>query len=208
MNVWKKAASLAFVLMLLLVSGCGSDNKNDGSTSNSANATDTNPPQNSVSDNASETMNRMVTYFKDKGMELTDLKDIEQMDFAAHEGKSFTYQGSPMYLYRLKSNDDSMKALLDSAKKTGNVKVNIDGKQQNYKASVNGDYLLVYENGDTIQDFIKTFGSYSVNTPAAPNTEGVTAPGTDHPGVQDEGKSTNPSGDEANQNGVVTETED
>lgn len=207
MKAWKKAASLSFVLLLLLVSGCGS-NKKDAGTNNSANATDTKQPQNNVSDNASETMNRMVAYFKEKGMELTDLKDIDQMDFAAHEGKSFSYQGSPMYLYRLKSNDESMKALLESAKNTGNVKVNIDGKQQNYKASVNGDYLLVYKNGDTIQDFIKAFGSYSVNAPAAPNSEGVTAPGTDHPGVQDEGKSTNPSGSETNQNGVITETED
>jgi len=66
----------------------------------------------------------------------------------------------------------------------------------------------VYENGDTIQDFIKAFGSYSVNAPAAPNTEGVTAPGSDHPGVKDEGKSTNPNGTCSNGNGVITETED
>lgn len=207
MKVWKKAASLSFVLMLLLVSGCGSDNKDNGQN-NSANQTDTKQPQNNVSDNASETMNRMVSYFKEKGIELADMTDIDQMDFAAHEGKRFSYKGSPMYLYRLKSNDESMKALLDSAKNTGNVKVNIDGKQQNYKASVNGDYLLVYENADTIQDFINVFDSYSVNSPAAPNTEGVTAPGTDHPGVKDEGKSTNPDGDVSNQNGVITETED
>lgn len=207
MKVWKKAASLSFVLLLLVMSGCGSDKKND-STNNDANATDTKQPQNSVTENASETMDRMVSYFKEKGMELADMADIDQMDFAAHEGKRFSYKGSPMYLYRLKSNDESMKALLDSAKNTGMVKVNIEGKEQQYKASVNGDYLLVYENGDTIQDFIEAFGTYSPNTPAAPNTEGVTAPGTDHPGVQDEGKSTNPSGDETNKNGVITETED
>lgn len=207
MKVWKKAASLSLVLLLAMMSGCGSDKKDD-STNNNANATDTNKPQNNAGEKATETMNNMVSYLKEKGMELSDMADIDQMDFAAHEGKRFSYKGSPMYLYRLKSNDESMKALLDSAKNTGNVKVNIDGKERNYKASVNGDYLLVYENGDTIQDFIEIFGTYSANSPAAPNTEGVTAPGTDHPGVKDEGKSTNPDGSPSNKNGVITETED
>ena len=40
MKVWKKAASLSLVLLLAMMSGCGSDKKDD-STNNNANATDT-----------------------------------------------------------------------------------------------------------------------------------------------------------------------
>lgn len=206
MKVLRKFAALSFVLMLMMMSGCGSDKK-DNNANSDANKTDTNQPQNNVGENVSETMDNMVSYLKEKGIELADMADIDQMDFAAHEGKSFTYQGNSIYLYRLKSDDESMKALLDSAKKTGKVKVNIKGEEKNYQAAVNGDYLLVFENGDTIKDFIKIFATYT-KAPAAPNTEGVTAPGTDHPGVKDEGKSTNPDGSKTNNNGVITETED
>jgi len=108
MNVWKKAASLSLAFLLVL-GGCSMGKKDDSNNGN-ANATDTKQPQSNTANSAGETMDRMISYLQDQGMELQDMTDIDQMDFAAHEGKSFSYRGSAMYLYRLKSDDQSMQA--------------------------------------------------------------------------------------------------
>ncbi len=110
MNVWKKAASLSLAFLLVL-GGCSMGKKDDGNNSN-VNATDTKQPQSNTANTGSETMDRMISYLQEQGMELQDMSDIDQMDFAAHEGKSFSYRGNAMYLYRLKSDDQSMQALL------------------------------------------------------------------------------------------------
>jgi len=154
---------------LFVFCGCSMmKNDDDTNAQGKANQTETNPPQKS-SDYANDTMDNLVSYLKEKGVELEDMSDLDQMDFAAHEGKSFSYQGNTGYLYRLKSDDKSMKALLSSAEKNGTVKVNIDGKEQEYKASVNGDYLFVYPQNVNMGNVVTAFGTYEPYPVASPD---------------------------------------
>lgn len=158
MKPCKSFVAAAFAL-LILISGCSKNDGNDKTQSN-ANATDTNPPQNDAANTVNDTMDNMMSYLQQKGITLDDMKTLDDMDFAAHEGRSFTYQGNTAYLYRLKENDESMKALLDSAKNSGTVKVNINGERKDYAASVNGNYLLVYQKEAKMDDFIQLFDTY------------------------------------------------
>lgn len=159
---------------VLTLTGCSKGNDEKKETNGAANQTETNPPQNNNTSMASnDTMDNMMTYLNGQGITMNDMKPIDKMDFAAHEGRSFSYNGNTGYLYRLKSNDESMKALLDSAKNNGTVKVSVDGKEQEYSASVNGDYLFVYQKDANMSDLVTAIGSYMPGaTTTTPNTGG------------------------------------
>lgn len=158
---------------VLTLTGCSMGNDDQKKANGTANKTTTNPPENNGSTVNEDSMDNMMTYLNGQGITVNDMKPIDQMDFAAHEGRSFAYNGNTGYLYRLKSNDESMKALLDSAKNNGSVKVNIDGKEQEYSASVNGDYLFVYQKDADMHDLVTAIGNYMPGTTTTtPNTGG------------------------------------
>ncbi len=157
----QKHAALVLAALLVLT-GCSMGNDENDQHANmqgKANQSETNPPQNNNMEN--DTMDQMISYLNDSGVTLNQMQTLDQMDFAAHEGRSFSYQGNSGYLYRLKSNDASMRALLDSAAQNGTVKVNMDGSEKDYKAAVNGDYLFVYDQSADMQDLIKIFTAYT-----------------------------------------------
>lgn len=158
---------------VVTLTGCSMGNDDQKKANGTANKTTTNPPENNGSTVNEDSMDNMMTYLNGQGITVNDMKPIDQMDFAAHEGRSFAYNGNTGYLYRLKSNDESMKALLDSAKNSGSVKVNIDGKEQEYSASVNGDYLFVYQKDADMHDLVTAIGNYMPGaTTTTPNTGG------------------------------------
>lgn len=165
---------------IVMLCGCGMMNDNN-KTNGTANASNTNPPQTSRSndmgdkvkqgvDNVEDSIDNMMSYLTGKGLQMDDVTPIEQMDFAAHEGRSFTINGSTGYLYRLKSDDENMKKLLQSAKEKGTVKVNINGEEQEYNASVNGDYLFVYKKDADMNQFNSLMKDY---IPGAYNLDGT-----------------------------------
>lgn len=159
---------------LLLLSGCSMWSGDDNAAQGTANATDTKQPENNRNVTSEDSIDNMMNYLKQQGVEISDMAPIDKMDFAAHEGKSFTYQGNTAYLYRLKSDDVNMKALLDEAKQKGNIKVNHNGKEELYNASVNGDYLFVYEKDADMGSFINAMGSYVPGaTTTTPNNGGA-----------------------------------
>lgn len=156
-----KTMSIAICAMILL-SGCsmwGSD-ESDTANNGTANSTKETTPNNERSTINEDSIQNMMNYMQGKGIEIRNMAPIDQMDFAAHEGQSFSYNGNTGYLYRLKSDDANMKALLDDAKKNGSIKVNMDGKEQLYNASVNGDYLFVYDPAANMGDFISAMNNY------------------------------------------------
>ena len=53
-----------------------------------------------------DSIDNVMNYFKDKGLKYENSKAITDIDFAAYEGRSFDYNGSTGYLYRVKSDDD------------------------------------------------------------------------------------------------------
>lgn len=168
----------AFLLSAVMLSGCSMW---DGSDMNgTANATNETQPNTTTPSSTEDSMDNLMYYLNQQGITMENLEPINQMDFAAHEGKSFSYNGSTAYLYRLKSDDANMKALLDSAKKNGTVKVNVDGSEQMYNASVNGDYLFVYDPTSQMGEFIQALGKYVPGaTTTTPNSGGTkTTPNT------------------------------
>lgn len=176
-----KTISIAACAMVLL-SGCnmwGNDEK-DTSKNGTANATKETTPNSERSTASEDSIQNMMNYMKEKGITISDMNPIDTMDFAAHEGQSFSYNGNTAYLYRLKSDDANMKALLEDAKKNGTVKVNMDGKEQMYNASVNGDYLFVYDPAANMGDLITAMGSYVPGaTTTTPNIGGNSQDKTD-----------------------------
>lgn len=189
-----KMKTISFVLAsLLLLSGCsmwnneesgmGNGNESSGSgdpsngTANASNGTGSagneGMPKDGANVNNEDSISNMMNYLNGQGVEVSNMEPIDTMDFAAHEGSSFTYNGTTAYLYRLKSDDENMKALLEQAKKNGTVKVNMDGTEQNYSASVNGNYLFVYKKDSNMNDLVSALGNYVPGaTTTTPNTGG------------------------------------
>lgn len=161
---------------ILMLTGCSMNNEeNDKANNGTANESTTNSPQKGDTSANADSIDHMMNYLNGQGIRVSDMKPIEKMDFAAHEGTMFTYNGNTGYLYRLKSDDESMKALLDNAKKNGTAKVNIDGSEQEYSATVNGDYLFVYNKDADMNDFVTAMGSYVPGaTTTTPNVGGTT----------------------------------
>lgn len=183
----------------LMACGCsmGDDSETDNGTANQS--TEQTPTKTTTS--ASEdSIDYMMTYLKEKGIEISDMKNIENMDFAAHEGRSFMYNGSMAYLYRLNSSDTNMKALLDQAAKEGKVKVSMDGSEMEYTANVNGDYLLVYQDATNMGDMMNAFPGYVPGaTTTTPNNGG------NGEGMSDQGNGTM---DNGTMDDTTTENED
>lgn len=196
----------------------GSEEK-DTANNGTANSTKETTPNNERSLANEDSIQNMMNYMQQNGIQISDMTPIDQMDFAAHEGQSFSYNGNTAYLYRLKSNDETMKALLEDAKKNGTVKVNMDGKEQVYNASVNGDYLFVYDPAANMGDFINAMGNYVPGaTTTTPNIGGNSEDKTDaNPSPEQKDGNTNAADKTTNTNEQtnpdtdpqsVTETED
>lgn len=116
-----------------------------------------------------DNIDNMMTYFKDQGVAYEDMKTIDNMDFAAHEGRSFMNNGQMTYLYRVKSDDENMKKVIKEANDNGKVKVKIDNKEQEYGAKVNGDYLLLYNMDADMGDMMNVFPSYQPGSSTNPS---------------------------------------
>lgn len=144
---------------ILLLSGCSK--MNDTAKKEGNMPTTEQYPSNDMEKKTEDTIDSMMAYLKEKGIEWEQEANIDQMEFAAHEGRSFMVNGQKAYLYRMNSEDASMKQVLEDATNKGKVKVNIDGEEKEYQAQVKNDYLLVYENGEGLNDLMMNFPNYS-----------------------------------------------
>lgn len=119
---------------------------------------------NTAKKDVDDSIDHFMNYFKEKGVKYESDETIDQMDFAAYEGRSFMFNGSRAYLYRVKSNDENMKKVLQEAKDKGKVKVNVDNKESEYAARVNGDYLLLYDTKADMREVLNAFPGYTPGT--------------------------------------------
>lgn len=142
---------------LLLLAGCSmfEDGKKD--VKDAAEKVEKSDP---VKD-TEKTIDNMMDWLKEKGVEVNDMEVIDQMDFAAHEGRSFTYNGHSAYMYRINTSDEKMKQFMKDAEKNKKVKVKENGEEKEYSAAVNGDYLFIYNSDDDMGDFLKNFPNYN-----------------------------------------------
>ena len=111
-----------------------------------------------------DSIDNVMNYFKDKGVSYEHDAKIENMDFAAYEGRSFVVNGSTAYLYRVKNDDDNMKKVMKEAADKGKVKVHINNKEMEYGAKVNGDYLFLYDTNADMNDVLQAFPGYAPGT--------------------------------------------
>lgn len=133
----QKAACIA--LLAALMGGCSMNDKKDANTKTNETKEAAEKSVKDAKNKTEDSIDNVMNYFKDKGLKYENSKAITDIDFAAYEGRSFDYNGSTGYLYRVKSDDDNMKKVLKEAKDNGKVKVSINNKEQEYGAKVNGD---------------------------------------------------------------------
>ncbi|MEG0330358.1 MAG: hypothetical protein RSC10_06585 [Longicatena sp.] len=163
-RMMKRLACLLFIGAM--VSGC-SMNKKEETTKETDKVSDTTQKDTKkVVDESKQKVNdsvdNVMKYFKDQGVAYDNMKNIENINFAAYEGRSFMSNGQMSYIYRVKSEDENMQKILKEAKNNGKVKVNIDNKEQEYGAKVNGDYLLLYNSSANTTDLLKAFPNYKI----------------------------------------------
>lgn len=120
-----------------------------------------------------DSIDNMMSYFKEQGVVYEDMKSIDNMDFAAHEGRSFMNNGQMTYVYRVKSDDEDMKKVMKEAKDNGKVRVKIDNKEQEYGANVNGDYLMLYNMDVDATDLTHTFQNYQTGSMTNSSTDNM-----------------------------------
>lgn len=156
-NMISKVACL--VVIAGLIGGCSMNDKNSDKNMNKVkDAADKTADK--TKNGVNDSIDNVMDYFKKEGVKFENSKKLENIEFAASEGRSFDMNGKTAYLYHVKSNDENMKKILKEAKDKGTAKVNIDNKEQMYGAKVNGDYLLLYDTQANMNDMLNTFPNY------------------------------------------------
>ncbi len=154
--------TLTSALVVSGLFGCASkDDKNN--KSNNAN-TSIKEDAEDVKDDVAKTIDDVMDYFKKQKVEIGNVQTIDKIDFAAYEGKSFEVNGKTVYLYRVNDKDENMKKLIQQAKDTGKITVNINNKEQEYRAKVKGNLLMLYSSDEDMNDIIKSFDTYQNGT--------------------------------------------
>lgn len=164
----KKILSLS--LSALLLSGCSWFNGNKDMVNNNPNTNGNNSNGNKPMTNGNNTnnsskkgmINDVMDYFEKEGIRAENMSEIDQFDFAAHEGRMFEVNGETVYLYRLNTEDAKMKTWMDEIQKNKKVSVNQNGMDEEYSALINNDYLLVYKMGADIAPLDETFTGYKM----------------------------------------------
>lgn len=118
-------------------------------------------PVEEAKDEVEDRIDNLTAYFKEKDVELNELQTIEDIDFAADEGRSFTVDGKTVYIYRVNQDDAQMQKVIKEAKENGKVKVNITGTEMEYGARVNQDYLMLYDTSVNVDPIVSVFDSYT-----------------------------------------------
>ena len=170
-----KQKSLIFILSSMLVftlSGCSWFDRKDSSANNnnttnnasendaSKNDANKNNASNNDADKTAKTIQDMMNRFESSGVTFGNVTPIDNMDFAAHEGRMFDVNGERVYIYRMNLEDAQMNELMQKAMADKRVTVNRNGVDEEYNALVNNDYLLVYGSNASIAPLDELFTQY------------------------------------------------
>lgn len=157
---------LCLCAMSGMLAGCSRQEAKDSNTGSEINKSaqraveNTKDAKDKASNRIDDNIDNIMTYFKDQGIAYENMQSIEDMEFAAYEGRSFMMGGKNVYLYRVKTDDSNMKKVLKEAKDKGKVKVRINNKEEEYGAQVNGSYLLLFDTNADTADLQKQFPKY------------------------------------------------
>lgn len=158
----KTSIKLISALMcgIVFMSGCSMNDEKDP-TDGEANKSTENAKK-SAEKTVDDSIDNVMDFFETQQVKVENMQPIENMDFAAYEGRTFMVDGENAYLYRVKMDDENMKKVMKEAEEKGKVKVSIDNKEMEYAASVNNGYLLLYEPSASHAATLKsTFSKYT-----------------------------------------------
>lgn len=153
----KKIQISLLMLIMFSMSACSMFSSNDTTSQDSVEKEDV---VEESKDNTTESISNIFTHFDDNNIEYTEKEKIENMDFAAEEGYSFRFDNEYVYLYRLDDTDSMMQQVLDEANNRGILTATQNGVDQDYKALVNGNYIMIYNQDATIEDLETKFNEY------------------------------------------------
>ena len=101
---------------------------------------------------------------KDKKGNTCRMTVIDDIPFAAYDGRSVNINGSMVYLYRIDTEDESMKQIISQIKEDGTVYVEKDGQKQQYNGFVYQDYLLLYDRDTDMSAVVDVMNHYVPQT--------------------------------------------
>lgn len=112
-------------------------------------------------DYTNDSIDQMMDHFKTNEVNYNDEEKLDNFDFAATEGRRFKYQDQDVYVYRMDMKDEKVNEFIQSVKDDNRIQASLNDKTMEYGASVNGNYLLVYDKNLKENDaLLKTFNSY------------------------------------------------
>lgn len=159
-------ASICLCLSIGVLTGCSINDKKSEKRveTNTKNVVDgTKKIAKTAKDDVNDRIDNVMDYFKTKGVTYDAVQTIDDMGFAAYEGRSFVVDGKTIYLYRVKRDDPSMKKVIKEAQDKGKVRVRIDNKEQEYAAQVNGSYIMLYDSSLPKGNLQQLFPKYVAN---------------------------------------------
>ena len=116
-------------------------------------------PQPTVTPSVSR-LNEVMDYFQQHDIDVSDNAPVSSLDFNALEGKTFSYEGQMIYLYRFDRDNPEGQKMLDYAAENGRMKIILDGRQMEYKAYVNDDMILFYDSEEPLEALRQIYVSY------------------------------------------------
>ncbi|MEG0264683.1 MAG: hypothetical protein RSC93_10045 [Erysipelotrichaceae bacterium] len=158
--------ALLVTFMVSLLSGCSYFNKDDTSEKDKV---ETSKKEKSVEKEASDSIDEVMKWMEQQGIKYNEMETLNEMNFAAHEGRSFKYNENLVYLYRVNTSDEKMNSFLNETQHSKIVNVNENGVEKQYKALVNRDYLMVYQDGKDISQLETLFPTYKAMKNAGSN---------------------------------------
>lgn len=151
-------------LLLVTLAGCSMGNEPEKEVEKTKDKVE--EKSKDVAEDTQGTVDDVMNYFKEKGVAYSNDKTLDNMAFAAKEGKSFMVDNQNVYVYRVDMADENMKTLINQASSHNSIMASQDGVEKQYGATVNGDYLMVYDQDAKIDDVIKQFKGYKYKDPS------------------------------------------
>lgn len=102
----------------------------------------------------------LMLYLKDNGVLFENETTLDNFDFAANEGRSFTYDGNKVYVYSVDMANAAVRTLMQQASETNRITANQNGENKEYGASANDKYLLVYDINAKVDTLLDNFEKY------------------------------------------------
>lgn len=111
-------------------------------------------------DSGERSMDDLMNYLNEAQIGIEQEEVIEDIPFAAYEGRSFMINGNRVYLYRINKNDGDMQMILQQLQEDGMVSVERNGQKMKYQGKLSNDYLLLFDPGVDTGTLVDTLQRY------------------------------------------------